>query len=136
MSNKPRFSSERVNVMCKSIFPWILMIPNCIIEKILKEVLKYIHCTFILHNLLIEYSEKHLTSWERENARLSGIDIPKPENWIKWCQRSIFYTVGCKKTHQKIGGEKPLKDFWGKLMLHFWLTEWEKRIQVVTQMWI
>lgn len=76
--SKPRVSSEHVNGMWKGRFPWLRMIPMRIKgKKTLKNVLKYIHCTAILHNLLIDYGDQHMECWEREEDKLS--DIADPE---------------------------------------------------------
>jgi len=73
----PRVSSEHVNGMWKGRFPWLRMIPNKIKnKKTLKCVLEYIHCTVLLHNLLIEIGDEHVKSWEREQDRLSDIADP------------------------------------------------------------
>jgi hypothetical protein len=75
--SKPRVSSEHVNGMWKGRFPWLRMIPNRIKDKkSLKDILKYIHCTVILHNLLIEFGDMHMESWAREEDRLSDIANP------------------------------------------------------------
>ena len=47
-------------------------------KKSLTEVMKYIHCTVILHNFLIEFGDQHIKSWESEEDRLS--DIAEPAN--------------------------------------------------------
>lgn len=74
----PRVSSEHVNGMWKGRFPWLRMVPNKIkSEKTLKDILKYIHCTVLLHNLLIEFGDEHVQSWEREDDRLSDIADPR-----------------------------------------------------------
>jgi hypothetical protein len=73
----PRVSSEHVNGIWKGRFPWLRLIPNLIKgRRSLKEVLKYIHCTVILHNLLIDLGDKHIDSWERDNDELSDIAAP------------------------------------------------------------
>ena len=45
-------------------------------KELLEEILKYIHCIVMLQNLLIEYGDKHVKSWEREEDRLSDIAAP------------------------------------------------------------
>jgi|EP00970_Alexandrium_tamarense_P003852 hypothetical protein len=40
--------------------------------------MKYIHCTVILHNLLIEFGDIDIKLWESEEDRLS--DIAAPDN--------------------------------------------------------
>jgi hypothetical protein len=77
--SKPRVSSEHVNGMWKGRFPWLRLIPNRVRDKkSLTEVMKYIHCTVILHNFLIEFGDQHIKSWESEEDRLS--DIAEPAN--------------------------------------------------------
>ena len=75
--SKPRVSSEHVNGMWKGRFPWLRNIPNLIKgKKSLNRVLQYIHCTVILHNLLIELKDEHVKSWSREDDLLSDIADP------------------------------------------------------------
>ena len=76
--SKPRVSSEHVNGMWKGRFPWLRNIPNRIKgKKSLNRVLQYIHCTVILHNLLIELKDEHVESWDRDDDVLSDIADPK-----------------------------------------------------------
>eukprot|EP01082_Thalassiosira_pseudonana_P014708 g13503.t1 g13503 contig8:825945-826541(-) len=77
--SKPRVSSEHVNGMWKRQFPWLRLIPNRVRDKkSLTEVMKYIHCTVLLHNFLIEFGDQHIKSWRSEEDRLS--DIAEPAN--------------------------------------------------------
>jgi hypothetical protein len=79
--SEPRVSSEHVNGIWKGRFPWLRNIPNLIKgKKSLRAVLRYIHCTVILHNLLIEYGDEHMPSWKKKEDEVSDIAEPSEED--------------------------------------------------------
>lgn len=93
--SKPRVSSEHVNGIWKGRFPWLRNIPNRIRgRKSLKKVLKYIHCTVILHNLLIELRDAPMSSWEpRDEDKVSDIAVPSPEDEEMLPEERMLYQV-------------------------------------------